>query len=107
MNIKSKSQLALLLAGTVFTVAAFAQAPAPAPAQAPQAAPAQDGAETEQAAKRFKAADTNGDGKLSKDEAKALPGVYKNFDQIDSDKKGYLTFEQVLASSKKAEKMPQ
>ncbi|MGE8453415.1 MAG: hypothetical protein ACN6OP_22970, partial [Pseudomonadales bacterium] len=36
-------------------------------------------------AERFKAADVNHDGKLSREEAKAgMPEVYKRFDQIDA-----------------------
>ena len=46
--------------------------------------------------KRFNAADSNGDGKLTRDEAKSgMPGVYKHFDDIDSAKKGYVTVEDI------------
>lgn len=38
----------------------------------------------EQLEQRFKAADVNADGRVSRDEAKAaMPMVYRNFDQID------------------------
>ncbi len=48
--------------------------------------------------KRFSAADTNGDGKLTRDEAKSgMPGVYKHFDDIDTAKKGYVTVEDIAA----------
>ena len=36
----------------------------------------------------FKKADTNNDGKLTKDEAKSMSRVAKNFDAIDTDKDG-------------------
>jgi hypothetical protein len=49
-------------------------------------------------AERFKAADTNHDGKLSLDEAKAgMPMVARNFDQIDSAHTGAVTQEQLAA----------
>ncbi|WP_424194038.1 calcium-binding protein [Ampullimonas aquatilis] len=46
--------------------------------------------------KRFTKADANGDGMLTKDEANGnMPKVYKNFDVIDTEKKGYVTIEQI------------
>jgi len=48
---------------------------------------------------RFKAADKDGDGKLTRDEAEAgMPRVAKNFDQIDKDHKGYVTLEDIKAA---------
>ncbi|HVY23250.1 MAG TPA: EF-hand domain-containing protein [Steroidobacteraceae bacterium] len=45
---------------------------------------------------RFAKADTNGDGKLTKEEARAgMPRVYSNFDSIDADQVGYVTLEQI------------
>jgi Ca2+-binding EF-hand superfamily protein len=44
---------------------------------------------------RFKTADTNHDGKLTREEAKGMPRVAKNFDKIDKDKKGYVTVDEV------------
>lgn len=50
------------------------------------------------AEERFKAADTNKDGKLTKKEAKkGMPRVHTNFDRIDGAKRGYVTLEQVKA----------
>lgn len=48
---------------------------------------------------RFAAADTNGDGKLTRDEAKAgMPRVFRQFDVIDAGKKGYLTLDDIRAA---------
>jgi Ca2+-binding EF-hand superfamily protein len=49
---------------------------------------------------RFKGADKNKDGKLSRAEAEAeggMPRIARNFDKIDKEKKGYVTVEQVKA----------
>ena len=40
---------------------------------------------------RFNKADANGDGKLSKSEAAAMPRVAKNFDAIDADHDGFVS----------------
>ncbi len=49
---------------------------------------------------RFKAADKNGDGKITREEAEAgLPRVAMVWDKIDVDKKGYITLEQLLIVS--------
>jgi len=46
--------------------------------------------------KRFKAANTTNDDKLTLEQAKAgMPRVAKNFDKIDTDHKGYVTLQQV------------
>lgn len=44
----------------------------------------------------FRRADVNKDGKLSRAEAEMLPSVAARFDEIDKDKKGYLTMEEVI-----------
>jgi Ca2+-binding EF-hand superfamily protein len=47
---------------------------------------------------RLKAADTNADGMISRDEAKAaLPWIYQNFDAIDANKDGLITHEELRA----------
>ena len=52
--------------------------------------------------KRFTAADTNADGRLSRDEAKAgMPRVFRSFDAIDEAKTGSITLEQILAYTAK------
>ena len=54
---------------------------------------------------RFKAADTNHDGKLTKDEAKTgMPKVYEKFDEIDTGKTGFVTLQQVEAEVAKMAK---
>jgi Ca2+-binding EF-hand superfamily protein len=48
---------------------------------------------------RFKAADKDGDGKLTQDEAAAgMPRVAKNFDKIDKERKGYVTLDEIRAA---------
>ena len=47
---------------------------------------------------RFKAANWEGDGKLTLEEAKAgMPKVAANFDLIDTQKRGYITVQQIKA----------
>jgi Ca2+-binding EF-hand superfamily protein len=48
-------------------------------------------------AQRLKAADTNGDGMISKEEAKALPRLLKHFDEIDANRDGQITKEEMHA----------
>lgn len=53
--------------------------------------------EDQEVVARFKAADKNGDGKLTLEEAEAgMPRVAMAWDKIDVDKKGYITLEQLL-----------
>jgi EF hand len=50
---------------------------------------------------RFAAADTNHDGKLTREEAEAnMPMVARNFDQIDKTHKGYVTLDDIQAFSR-------
>lgn len=46
---------------------------------------------------RLRAADTNGDGLISRDEAKSLPRLAERFDEIDADKNGQLTADELRA----------
>ena len=74
--------------GTVVLAAVFA---ATVPALAQTRKP--DG---DDLAKRFAAADKDGDGRLTLEEAKAgAPLVAKNFERVDKDKKGYVTIDEI------------
>jgi len=70
-----------------------------------QLAHAQDGSRMDAILEqRFKAANTTHDDKLTKEQAKAgMPRIYKNFDKIDVEKKGYVTLEEIKAAMKDAE----
>jgi Ca2+-binding EF-hand superfamily protein len=46
----------------------------------------------------FRRADVNKDGKLTRAEAEMLPSVAARFDDIDKDKKGYLTLDEFMAA---------
>ena len=50
---------------------------------------------------RFKAADKDGDRKISRAEAVALPGIAKHFDEIDTNKDGFVTKEELKARHEK------
>jgi len=48
---------------------------------------------------KLKAADTNGDGMISREEARAsLPKIFENFDRIDTNKDGFITFDELRAA---------
>lgn len=47
--------------------------------------------------KRFGTADTNVDGQLTRDEASKMPWVSKNFDAIDTTRKGSVTLAEIEA----------
>jgi hypothetical protein len=50
---------------------------------------------------RFKRADANKDGRLTREEAnKGMPVVSRNFDQIDANKDGAVTLEEIAAARK-------
>ncbi|MBI3937227.1 MAG: EF-hand domain-containing protein [Betaproteobacteria bacterium] len=49
--------------------------------------------------KRFRAADKDGDGALTREEARrGMPSVYRMFDQVDADKDGKVTREELEAA---------
>ncbi len=51
--------------------------------------------------KRFAAADKNGDGRLTKEEAQAgMPMVYKHFDEIDKARAGSVSLADIAAFAK-------
>jgi len=83
-----------VIAGFAFAASAQTSDPAKSPstdAAAKPAAPADAG---------FAKADTNRDGKLSKEEAARVPAIAAKFDQLDKDKKGFLTADDFAAASK-------
>jgi hypothetical protein len=84
--------LALLAAVTITPAFAQSTAPAPAATTAPAPAPHRTRMTMQQ---RFDAANTTKDGKLTLDQAKAakLIRVVRNFDAMDSAKKGYVTMD--------------
>ena len=55
----------------------------------------------------FARADKNGDGKVTKDEAKGpLPITHASFEQIDTDKRGWISFDQFMAFTNKRVNKP-
>lgn len=107
----SKASLAslALCAATVLCSAAFAQQPATA--KAPAAAAATSGVPDEtqpglskgeiKAIREFKMLDFNGDGKLSRSEVKLFPRLAAAFDDADTDRDGFVSYEEVRAFSAK------
>ncbi|MGT2433739.1 EF-hand domain-containing protein [Cupriavidus basilensis] len=92
------------IAGALVVALAFANASAqqsktPQGAESTQMPAAMSTAEAQaKIAERFKAADANHDGKLTREESEAgMPGVYKHFDKIDRKKQGFVTEKQVGA----------
>lgn len=47
----------------------------------------------------FARADTDGDGKLSREEAQRFPEIAARFDEFDKGRKGYLTFDEFAAAA--------
>lgn len=46
---------------------------------------------------RFAAADKDKNGQLTREECEAgMPRIYRGFDQIDTEKKGYITLDQII-----------
>ena len=84
--------LATFLAAAVSTSTAFAEPPA-------------DGAKGDRAHKmhaHLKAADKDGDSKISREEANAsMPRLAKNFEAIDANKDGFVTKEEMRAFREK------
>ena len=80
-----------LLSASIGASSAFAQAPAQAPTDAPK------GERAHKMHERMKAADKDGDGRISRTEAAELPRLAKHFDQIDTNKDGFLGREEMKA----------
>ena len=92
-----------LCAGALLPVLAQAQ-PAATSGASDQTAPAKGGGPRDPEkmraafAERFKKADANGDGKLTKAEADAgMPMVARNFDALDTNKDGFVTPDEIRA----------
>jgi EF hand len=109
------SWMAIACLAAFSAAAVFAQSPM-SPAERPSAqpgtteqAPSSSGGvapnrqpSDQQISKQFQAADANGDGKLSKEEAKTgMPGVYRNFERIDTKGQGFITQEDLMMAMKR------
>ena len=80
------------------TLASFAiGAPGLVQAQSPGPSTQQPSAADKAAADAFKRADSNHDGKLSREEAARLPAIAAKFDELDKDKDGLLSLEEFMA----------
>lgn len=100
-----KTALPVIALMVAFGTASWAQQTQPAATQGqPQAQPTQPAATQGQRTLRklFARADKNGDGKVTKDEAKGtLPITHASFEQVDTDKRGWISFDQFLAFTNK------
>ena len=92
MQILHKLAIAAALPALAFAAvaqtAATSGAPKSAEAQAATSTAAPSDLDVVRTA--FKRADTNGDGKLSREEAAALPAVAEKFTQLDKDSDGFI-----------------
>ena len=79
-----------LLTASLGASRAFAEAPLSPPADG-------KGERGHKMHERLKAADKDGDGKISRAEAVAMPRLAKHFDQIDTNKDGFLGREEMKA----------
>jgi hypothetical protein len=100
-----KAAISLIAMIVAFGTASWAQQTQPSATQgSPQAQPTQPAATQAPMTLRklFAWADKNGDGKVTKDEAKGhLPITYSSFEQIDTDKRGWISFDQFIAFTNK------
>lgn len=82
--------VAVLLSAGIGASVVFAQTPIEPPK-------AERGDRAQKMHERLKAADKDGDGKISRAEAVALPRIAKHFDEIDTNKDGFITREEMKA----------
>lgn len=105
-ELRSVALLAALTVGTALVAHAQATDPGTAKPPAMQGAPATQGAAPkagpgiQDSDAAFTRADTNKDGKLSREEAKRLPAVEQRFDQIDTNKDQFVSREEFEAAIK-------
>lgn len=87
----SAAVITVLLSASIGATAAFAQTPVEPP----------KGERGHHMHERMKAADKDGDGKISRAEAEAMPRLAKHFDEIDTNKDGFITKEEMKAHREK------
>jgi hypothetical protein len=91
--VRARQIIAVTLASLALGAAAQAQRPGrpapPASVQSPDPQPTS-------AEAAFHRADTNKDGKLSREEAAVVPAVAARFDELDANKDGFLSLEEFL-----------
>ena len=104
-RIGSKAALSLIVVIAACGSASWAQQPPTAGTQGQSQARSTQTAATQAPwtlRKLFTNADRNGDGKVTKDEAKGrLPITYASFEEIDKDKRGWIDFDQFMAFTNK------
>ena len=86
--------LGALLAAGIGASSAFAQAPVD-PLKGDR------GERMHKMQERLKAADKDGDGKISRAEAASMPRLAKHYDEIDTNKDGFITREEMKAYREK------
>ncbi|MEQ1519253.1 MAG: EF-hand domain-containing protein [Usitatibacteraceae bacterium] len=92
--------LTAIVTASIGVSAAFAQTPT-APPQG------QRGERGHHMHERMKAADKDGDGKISRTEAAAMPRLNKHFDEIDANKDGFITKDEMKAFREKRQAQKQ
>jgi Ca2+-binding EF-hand superfamily protein len=92
-------KLAVAASLCAFALAAGAQTAAAPATQAADAQQAPSAAQSDSAIVKaaFKRADANGDGKLSREEAAALPAVAEKFTQLDKNSDGFIAADEFEA----------
>ena len=100
-----KTALSVIALTVAFGTASWAQQTQPAATQGQSQAQPTQPAETKgpmTLRRLFARADKNGDGRVTKEEAKGtLPITYASFAEIDIDKRGWISFEQFMAFTNK------